>query len=299
MTTPENSPATARLADRGVIRVTGEDGRKLLQDIITNDMALLERQGAIHAGLLTPQGKILFDFFVIAAGDGGLLLETARDKVADLLKRLTLYRLRAKVAFEDASAAFAVTASWGPSLSAPNTSGAIRFTDPRLSELGVRELVPIAAPASRAEEPSAAAAYHAHRIALGVPEGGKDYAFGDAFAHEANFDQLNGVSFTKGCFVGQEVVSRMQNRGTARKRIVPIEASSPLTSGASVNAGSAAIGSVGSVAGSKALALLRLDRVAEAQRKGEPLTAGGIAITVRKPAWATFDIEPPAPAEAQ
>jgi folate-binding protein YgfZ len=297
MPSPENSPASARLADRGVIRVTGEDSRKLLQDVITNDMALLERQGAIHAGLLTPQGKILFEFFVVAAGNG-VLLEAARDKVADLLKRLTMYKLRAKVALEDASEALAVTASWGLSLPAPDASGAIRFADPRLPDLGVRDLIPIAA-ALPAEEPRATAAYHAHRIALGVPEGGKDYAFGDTFPHEANFDQLHGVSFTKGCFVGQEVVSRMQNRGTARKRIVPIEASAPLTAGASVNAGSATIGAVGSVAGSKALALLRLDRVAEAQRKGEPLTAGGVPITVHKPAWATFDITPPAPAEAQ
>ena len=114
MALPENTPSTARLADRGVVRVAGEDAHKLLQGIVTDDMALLDRQPAIHAGLLTPQGKILFDFFVVAAGDA-FLLETPRDKTADLLKRLAMYRLRAKVALEDVSDAFAVSASWGRS----------------------------------------------------------------------------------------------------------------------------------------------------------------------------------------
>jgi folate-binding protein YgfZ len=294
MDMPQNTFGSARLADRGVVRVKGEDTHKLLQGVITNDLGLLARQPAIHAGLLTPQGKILFDFFVVTAGDD-LLLETARDKTSDLVKRLTMYRLRAKVSFEDISDTVAVTASWGRAVAPADATGAVRFPDPRLPDLGTRSIAPSGA--SRDDE-QAVAAYHAHRVAVGVPEGGKDYAFGDAFPHEADFDQLHGVSFTKGCFVGQEVVSRMQNRGTARKRIVPIEAASPIVPGATVTAGSAAIGTVGSVAGTLALAMLRLDRVAEAQRKGEPLTAGGVPISVRKPAWANFDIAPPAAAEA-
>jgi len=133
-------------------------------------------------------------------------------------------------------------------------------------------------------------AYHAHRIALGVPEGGKDYAFGDAFPHEADLDLLHGVSFDKGCFVGQEVVSRMQHRANIRKRVAPIEGEAPLTSGAEVTAGTAVIGTVGSVADRLALAMVRLDRWGEAKAKGEPVRAGSVPLTLRQPAWAPFDL---------
>jgi hypothetical protein len=290
----------ALLADRGVVRVAGEDAGKLLQGIVTNDMDLLARQPAIHAALLTPQGKILFEFFV-ATSAHGFLLETAVDKTADLAKRIALYRLRAKATIEDASAAFRVLALWGLSpQDAAGTAGTVTFADPRLPALGLRMLVDtrlapdIAAATNGLEQP--ADAYHAHRIALGVPEGGKDYPLGDTFPHEADFDLLRGVSFTKGCFVGQEVVSRMQNRANVRKRVVPIQGVAPLVPGADIIAGAAVIGTVGSVAGTQALAMLRLDRAAEAKAKGEPLTAGGIAITLRKPTWATFDLTPSAEA---
>ena len=122
--------------------------------------------------------------------------------------------------------------------------------------------------------------YHAHRIALGIPEGGKDFAYGDAFPHEANMDRLNGVSFTKGCFVGQEVVARMQHKTVVRKRVVRIEAAGPLTSGAEIKTGEAVIGTLGSVSGTQGLAMLRLDRVIEALDKGEAITADGQPLTV-------------------
>jgi folate-binding protein YgfZ len=132
-------------------------------------------------------------------------------------------------------------------------------------------------------EQVAAADYHAHRISLGVPEGGKDYAFGDAFPHDANLDVLNGVSFSKGCFVGQEVVARMQHRATARKRIVIVEGDEPLQSGSEITAGASTIGTVGSVVGNRALALVRLDRAEEAQGKGETLVAVGKPVRLRLP----------------
>jgi len=152
-------------------------------------------------------------------------------------------------------------------------------------------LAPDLVAASRALEVPAQD-YHAHRIALGVPEGGKDYTFGDAFPHDADLDQLHGVSFAKGCFVGQEVVSRMQNRAQVRKRIVAIVGDAPLLAGAEITAGAAVIGTVGSVAGKDALALVRLDRAAEAAAKGTPLMAGGVAIALHKPDWANFELAP-------
>jgi folate-binding protein YgfZ len=282
----------ALLPDRGVVSVTGEDAGKLLQGVITNDMGLLELQPALHAGLLTPQGKILFDFFVVRASDG-FLLETARDKAAALADRLMLYKLRAKADIRDVSSDYSVAAIWGGAY-VPHGHGTapLLFADPRLAGVGSRELVTIGSDWALANEQTDSATqgeYHAHRIGLGVPEGGKDYAFGDAFPHEALFDQLNGVSFTKGCYVGQEVVSRMQNRGTARKRVVPVVSDLALPEpGAAITAGGVEIGTLGSIAGARGLALLRLDRAAEFADRGETLRAGDVPVRIALPSWATF-----------
>jgi tRNA-modifying protein YgfZ len=276
------SARIAPLPDRSVVRVTGADAEKLLQGIVSNDMERLGSQPAIHTALLTPQGKILFDFFVVRTGDG-FLLEVARDKAADLAKRLNLYKLRAKVDVRDVSDDYGVLALWGPtSRSFGEMPGIFAFSDPRLQALGLRILAEVRLAADFATATGGLVAspddYHAHRIALGVPEGGKDYVLGDTFPHEADLDRLNGVSFSKGCFVGQEVVSRMQNRGSVRKRVVLIEGEAPLTPGAEIKAGAAAIGTIGSVAGKLALALIRLDRADEAKAKGQALTADGVPV---------------------
>jgi len=281
----------APLADRGVVRVSGADAAKLLQGLITADLDRLAGQPAIFAGLLTPQGKILFDFFVVKS-EGEFLLETARDKAADLAKRLTFYKLRANVAIADVSAGCAVAALWGdpqPAIGSP----AVIYQDPRLAELGWRGIAPGSfdwVVGARDAVAASEAEHHAHRIRLGVPEGGRDYALGDAFPHEALFDQIGGVNFDKGCYIGQEVVSRMEHRSTARKRVVPIAGTGPLQAGADVKAGEATIGTVGSVAEDRGLALLRLDRVGEALGKGQAITAGGVPITVKLPPWVRFAI---------
>ncbi len=293
----------AVLEDRGVVSVAGADAEKLLGGLVTNDMALLdaERPGgppALYAALLSPQGKILFDFLVVRAA-GGVLLDVARDRAGELVKRLTLYKLRAAVEIRDLSAEYAVGVLWD---TAPVSTGAMVgahiFADPRFSPLGLRVLADVRSVAEVFARTGAAAAppeaYHAHRIGLGVPEGGKDFAFGDVFPHEALLDQLHGVSFTKGCFVGQEVVSRMQHRATVRKRVVPVIGEVPLPSGPlPVLSGETEIGRLGSVAGVRGLALLRLDRVAQAARTGVALTAGGVPLTVEVPPFATFDIGAP------
>jgi tRNA-modifying protein YgfZ len=280
------------LSDRAVLRVAGEAARSFLQGLITNHIDKVKPGSAIHTGLLTPQGKILVDFFVLPVSDG-FLLELSKAKLADLIQRLTVYKLRTQVAFAE-EPSYAVAASWGSPPLLPEA--AVAFADPRLPELGLRILLPAngdisdlgCALASEDE-------YHARRIALGVPEGGRDYTFGDAFPHEAMFDQLNGVDFKKGCFVGQEVVSRMEHRGTARKRIVGVEGRGPLPApGTEIVAGGTPIGTLGSVAGSSGLALIRLDRAEEAKVAGVPLHAGEVTIAVRIPAWARF--KSPAPA---
>lgn len=275
------------LLDRAVLRVTGAEAHKLLQGVITNSLDKAKDGAAIHAGLLTPQGKILFDFFVVADGDG-FLIEVAKDKVAELAKRLGFYKLRAQVEIAEAPELI-VAAQWGGTPNIPE--GAIAFTDPRLPEMGMRILLQAGADVSALGCAEAQEAdYHAMRIRLGVPEGGRDYAFGDTFPHEALFDQLNGVDFKKGCFVGQEVVARMQHRGTTRKRVVPVEGDAPLETGVEIEAGGLPIGPIGSVDGTFGLALLRLDRAEDAAAQGKPLMAGGATITLHRPAFAQFDV---------
>ena len=277
----------AHLKNRGIIRISGSDAVKLLDGIVTNNLERLQDQPAIHSGLLSPQGKIQFDFFLLPDGDD-LLLETARDRIKSLIQRLTLYRLRADVIFEDQSEMLAVMAAWSGSVDIPG--GVLAYSDPRNPNLGNRLILPVERipeiPGERASE----ADYHAHRIAIGIPEAELDYPLGDTFPHEALYDQLASVDFKKGCYVGQEVVSRMQHRGTARKRIVPVTASATLATGTDVNAGETTIGTVGSVAEGRGLALLRLDRANEANQKSVDLTAGDVKLIIDKPDWMNLDI---------
>jgi hypothetical protein len=278
----------ALLQRRGVIRVAGADARKYLQGLITNDIGKAGEDHAIHAGLLSPQGKILFDFFVVAT-DGGYLLDISKEKAGELAKRLGFYRLRAEVEIVE-EPSLAVAVAWGGKLGA--LEGAVVYLDPRLPELGIRIILPAG---TNVEElgcrPASEEEYDAYRIRLGVPEGGLDYGFGEAFPHEALFDQLNGVDFAKGCYVGQEVVSRMEHRGTARRRVVPIEGEAPLPSpGSSIEVGNLPIGTIGSVSGASGLALVRLDRAEEALSRGTPLTAADVKLKLRQPSFAKFSV---------
>lgn len=286
----------AQLTGRGIVSVMGPDAEKLLQGLVTNDLPHATFE-ATFAGLLSPQGKILFDFFIVRVAEG-FLLDVARDKAPELVRRLTLYRLRSDVQIADRSNDFVVAAGWGTFADAgdaPLAGIVATFTDPRLPELGRRNISDASQTPVHSGNTACDAAYHAHRIALGVPEGGRDYAYGDTFPHEALFDQIHGVSFDKGCYVGQEIVSRMQHRGTARKRIVQVTGQRALPeSGTEILAGTVAIGALGSIDGSNGLGLVRLDRAAEFKAKGIDLTAGGVPLTLRTPAFATFLLEPQA-----
>lgn len=275
------------LPERGVVAVTGDDARKLLQGLISNDMDALDKPGsAMHAALLSPQGKILFEFFVVQA-EGGFLLETAQDKAADLVKRLSMYRLRAQVDIADRSDQYSVAVHWGDAAD-DRGAAALHYRDPRRPELAARWLISRSAGIDTAAEAGARDDYERRRVALGVPEAQADYALGDTFPHEANLDRLGGISFTKGCFVGQEVAARMHNKSVVRKRVVRVNAAEPLRAGADVTIGTAVIGRIGSVAGTEALAMLRLDRAADAQDKGLVLTAGGVAISVDSESLAAY-----------
>ena len=280
------SPNLTVLEDRGVIAVTGADAATLLDGLVTNSLSRLGDGGAIHTGLLSPQGKILFDFFLFRTADG-FLIDVAKDSMADFTKRLTFYRLRADAAFTDRSDSLVVAALWPEGNSVPG--GVIAAPDPRCPDLGLRLILPAARIAEIPAESADRQAYDAHRIALGIPDAGRDYELADAFPHEALYDQLGSVDFKKGCFIGQEVVSRMQHRGTARKRTVRVRTSEPVEPGTEVKAGDATIGTVGSAGPETAIALLRLDRAGEAKAAGTPLTAGTATIELDFPDWLRLD----------
>jgi folate-binding protein YgfZ len=282
----------ALLPDRAVIKVIGDDARKFLHGLITADMLALTPGTARFCALLTPQGKIIADFFVAEApptDGGGFFLDVPRALGATLFDKLNLYKLRAKVLIEDLAEILGVLAVWDGT---PAVKYGLSYADPRLPALGARLMIPPhrAADAAREIGASLVAAddYEAHRIGLGVPRGGADFAYGDAFPHEADMDQLGGVDFAKGCYVGQEVVSRIEHRGIARTRAVPIryDGGAP-ENGVAITAGERQVGTMGSAARGRGIALLRLDRVAEA---AEPLTAGGVPIHLVKPDWARFSL---------
>lgn len=287
-----------RFADRALILVSGEDAEHFLQNILTIDLSTLADDEARPGALLTPQGKILFDFLV-SKMPGGYRLDCRRDAAADFAKRLSLYKLRAKVTISLEDQAL-VGAAWdGDSDSSGNESASSRSdSTASASESTLRDArFPPAAGVRRiygvADAQTDANAWRALRIAHGIAESGEDYALGDAFPHDVLLDQTGGVGFRKGCYVGQEVVSRMQHRGSVRTRIVPVtfaEGISP-PEGTEALAGGKPAGRIYSSApGGHALAMLRLDRIDDALAAGSAVEAGGLAFTVARPAFATFPI---------
>ena len=248
------------LTDRAVIAVSGPEAHSYLQGLVTNDV---ERAAAgLYAALLTPQGKILFDF-LISEQDGAILLDCRHESREALVKRLSMYKLRAKVEIAPRDD-LGVFVGEGPA-------------DPRLAALGLRSIAP------KHEAAPGGAAYLAHRLDMGVPEG-NDFGSDRMFALDADLGELNAVSFDKGCYVGQELTARMKHRGTARKRLLAVATAdgSPLVRDAALTAGGQEIGAVTSAYGARGFALVRLDRLATSTG---PFQAGGAPVDVIKPSW--------------
>ena len=277
---------SAFLPDRGVVKVAGEDARNFLNGLVTTDVDRLKPGLGRFGALLTPQGKIIVDFLIteVPAGHGGgFLIDCPKALAETLATKLKFYKLRAKVTVENLD--LGVLAAWDGQ---PAAQPDLAFADPRNEALGIRILIPEDLKQKLSDLIGAelvdAAEYEAHRIALGVPRGGLDFMYNDAFPHETNMDRLAGVDFDKGCYVGQEVVSRMQHRGTARTRSVKVLLDGPSPeAGATILAGDKPVGSIGSTSGGKGIALVRIDRVADALDAGQPLTAGGLALTLAEP----------------
>ncbi len=271
---------THKLIRRAVITVAGEDARYFLQNLVTADIDGLKPGHATYSALLQPQGKILYDFFVLAE-NGRYAIDCSAAQKADLLKRLTFYKLRAKVTLADSDEEVGVAAA--------RPSSGLSYADPRAAELGARLIAP------KGTLPDADGdSYEAGRIRLGLADSDQDIGSGALFPHEANLDQLGAVSFNKGCFVGQEVVSRMEHRGTARNRIVPVHGPKGVAAkGSEIMADGKSIGTMLSSAGSDGLALIRLDRLKDAVEAGVELLTEAGPIHVRRPGWARFEMALP------
>jgi folate-binding protein YgfZ len=273
--------SAAFLPTRSLIRLSGHDAQEFLQGLITTDIDGLPVGEARPGALLTPQGKILFDFLVWREGDG-FLIETEASQREALMRRLTMYKLRAAVDLA-AETAEGVTVFWDDDAE----KGAVK--DAAFAKAGIMLL---RAPSRQADGPEEA--YHALRADAGVALSGHDYTLQDAFPHDVLLDKTDGLSFRKGCYVGQEVVSRMQHRGTARRRLALVSGDAALpASGIEIIAGGKTVGALGSVAGNKGLAIVRIDRVGDALARGLPFIVGDVAVKLTLPEWTglSFPIE--------
>ena len=258
------------LSDRAVLSLTGEDRIILLQGLVTVDLDRLETSPNVFGALLAPQGKIQFDFF-LHKRDHAILIDMDAGRAADFLKRMKMYKLRAKADITDVTDQYDVAVSWGDT---PSTG-----FDARSDKLGTREVLE-----DGPEQTATDDEYHTHRISLGIPEAGKDFAFDDIFPHDAMMDALGGVDFKKGCYVGQEVVSRVQHRSTARKRFFILKSDVPLKSDEPVMLGDKSVGTTGTTFDGATLALLRADKLDGATA---PLTVDGQSAEAYVPSYFT------------
>ena len=271
---------TINLSNRALVHITGEDAEKFVQAVITTNLDKLGADELKPGALLAPQGKILFDF-VVSRIENGLRFDMPASIATDFMKRMTLYRLRAKAEITQSPESL-VSVCWGKD-SDSSESDSIKRDSRFPEELHVTRIY------GQAGEVSDESAWLALRAEYGIAEGEADFAYNDVFPHDVNFDQTSGVTFPKGCFIGQEVVSRMQHRGTPRRRVLVAKSDAPLpTRGTPVRVGGRDIGTLGSSSDKIGLALVRIDRVKDALDSGTPILAGESEIRLEMPPHVRF-----------
>ena len=277
-----SAPHFTLLPHRSVIAVGGADRAEFLQGLISNDTAKVGPGRAIWAALLTPQGRFLNDMFVVEDEGGMFLIETERERAAALAKKLKMYTLRSKVTVEDRPAGMEVAVVFGPDAEQVlPVAGATAFVDPRLPELGVRVLAPAGQAAALLKLPEAPLAeYEALRLRLGVPDGSRDLIVEKGLLLESGFDELHGVDWQKGCYMGQELTARTKYRGLIKRRLFPVKVEGPLPpSGTPVQRDGREVGEIRSGQGDRAIAMLQLEAASGA------LVAENSRILPERPAW--------------
>jgi folate-binding protein YgfZ len=286
------------LEDRGLLSVSGDDRATFLQGLISNDITKVAADRAIYASLLTAQGRFLHDFF-ITEQDGAYVIDAEAARLDDLRRRLMLYRLRSRVTISPLDG-LVVAATFGdgaldalglgeePGRAAP-AAGGLAYVDPRLTGLGARLILPrerLEALAAAGFQAGERTAYDRLRLSLGVPDGSRDLPVEKALLLENGFDELNGVDWKKGCYVGQEVTARIKYRALVRKRLLPVRIEGPPPEpGTPVVLDGEEAGEMRSAAAGWGLALLRLEIVEKAEREGRPLSAGSASVTPLRPPW--------------
>jgi hypothetical protein len=292
-------PTAVPLPARALMRISGPDARSFLNGVVTNDVALATTEQSIWSGFLTPQGKFLHEFFLVEGPDGALWMDCEAVRREHLKKRLAIYKLRAKAEIAEADD-LCVHALLGirslglldlPALEGyaqPLGDGAA-FVDPRLGSLGARAILPAETAEATLREAGfrigETSAFDRLRLSLGVPEGSRDLEPEKATLIESGFDELRGIDWSKGCFLGQELTARMKYRGLAKKRLVPVEIEGPTPEpGAAIKRDGKTAGTLRSAVDGVGLALIKLDQL----DTGQPLTAGEATLTPRKPDWVNF-----------
>jgi folate-binding protein YgfZ len=276
------APAFALLPHRSVIAVGGPDRAEFLQGLISNDTAKVGPGKAIWAALLTPQGRFLNDMFVVEDGSDTFLLETERERAPALARKLKMHTLRSKVTVEDRTETMEVAVVFGSDAGKVlPVAGATAFVDPRLPELGVRVLAPAGKTATLLGLPEGPAAeYEALRLRLGVPDGSRDLPVEKALLLESGFDELHGVDWQKGCYMGQELTARTKYRGLIKRRLFPVKVEGPLPpSGTTIQRDGKDVGEIRSGQGDRALAMLTIEAA------DGPLVAKDVQIFAERPAW--------------
>lgn len=298
---PPHAPWAAPRPDRAVLALAGPDRKALLQGLVSADLDRLEGGRALWGALLTPQGKYLHDFFIAEAGER-LLIDCEAERRDDLARRLKIYRLRSKVEIADASGEFGVWVAWGegarerlgladaPGSDDPGTAapwqGGVAFVDPRLAVLGLRLLLPRAGAGAALDGAGVtlcdAAPWHRLRLGEGVPEGAQELGVEKGLLVESGFDELGGIAWEKGCWMGQELTARMKYRALVKKRLLPVTLQGmPPADGTPILQEGREVGELRRQISGQGLALLRLDALG----KDAPLTAGEAVVEARRPAW--------------
>lgn len=271
------------LSNRSILSISGEEAKQWLNSLITCDIETLQDNSCAYGALLMPQGKIISDFFIFRQHEELFYLDCPQNCAMDLLKKFKLYKLRAKVTIEDLTSEYKTIVGWNEDY-IMNDSDSIVADDPRLLPLGWRALIKASNSLADVKDDLS---YYMLRHSLGVPEGGEDYQTLETFPHEAFMEKLHGVSFSKGCYIGQEVVSRMQHKAVLKTRIMPFEyaAGKGVETGDEIYAGKKVIGRVGSFESGKGFAVLRLDQMDNAKKQNIPLTINNTEISIATMPW--------------